>query len=135
MATTDYGIAKVIRHLNTGILLAKYQEFFTTKEDYNFYIESYKWRLDESEIVQAFSCRPIHSENYCGGTYGLEIYIEHPKNRLVDFKDIPHPDNLYCLTALLKGYRKLFNNIGVFPVSEEQVCIDDSGFITVWINK
>ena len=31
MASTDYGNAKVMRHINTGILLDKYQEFFHSK--------------------------------------------------------------------------------------------------------
>ena len=83
--------------------------------------------MDEPRIVQAYHLKPIHSESYCGSIYGAEIYIEHPKNRLVDFKDIPHPDNLYCLKAMLNGYEKLFHNIGAFPVSEEQVCIDEQG--------
>lgn len=36
---------------------------------------------------------------------------------------------------MLIGYSKLYNNVGSFPVKEEQVCIDDKGIVKVWLNK
>jgi hypothetical protein len=49
------------------------------------------------------------------------------KGRLSEFKDIPYPDNLYCMMAMLDGYKKLYEKIGKFYLSEEQVCIDEEG--------
>lgn len=42
---------------------------------------------------------------------------------------------MYCLTAMLIGYNKLFQHVGSFPVKEEQVCIDEKGQVRVWFNK
>ena len=36
---------------------------------------------------------------------------------------------------MLKGYRKLFEHTGQFPISEEQICIDELGCVQVWINR
>ena len=51
-----------------------------------------------------------------------------------DYKDIPYPDNLYCMMAMLNGYQKLSDKVGGFPVSERQVLIDENGEVRVWIN-
>jgi hypothetical protein len=63
------------------------------------------------------------------------VYIYHPKVRLSDFRDIPYPDSLYCMMAMLEGYRKIFDKIGKFYLAEEQVCIDHEGEIRVWVNS
>jgi hypothetical protein len=42
---------------------------------------------------------------------------------------------LYVLKAMLIGYGKLFKHVGSFPIREEQVCINDRGFVKVWFNK
>lgn len=62
---------------------------------------------------------PDINKKLCGSSYRATIYVESPKNRLSDFKDIPFPDNLYCISAMLQGYQKIYENIGnIFPVSE-----------------
>lgn len=42
---------------------------------------------------------------------------------------------MYVLKAMLTGYAKLFTNVGIFPVKEEQVCIDELGNVKVWLNS
>jgi len=36
---------------------------------------------------------------------------------------------------MLDGYSKLFNKIGRFNVTEEQVMIDENGEVRVWLNE
>lgn len=37
--------------------------------------------------------------------------------------------------AMLEGYRKLFNEVGRFYVSEDQTIIDERGEVRVWLNS
>lgn len=109
--------------------------FFASKEEFEDYLKSYIWRLEDDYIVKAYHLTPVTKKDYCSTLYQAEVYIRHPKNRLSDFKDIPHPDNLYCLTSMLRGYMKLFMESGRFPIYEEQVCIDETGEVSVWFNR
>lgn len=36
---------------------------------------------------------------------------------------------------MLKGYQKLYNHAGSFPIYEEQICIDETGMVKVWFNR
>lgn len=85
--------------------------------------------------MRAYHLDSKNANRYCSTTYNVSIYIEHPKNRLSDFSDIPFPDTMYCLRAMLIGYGKLYEHVGAFPVKEEQVCIDDAGNLKVWLNR
>lgn len=57
----------------------------------------------------------------------LNVYLEHCRSRLIEYEDIPYPDYLYCAMAMLDGYKKLYNKVGRFYVSEQQVMIDENG--------
>lgn len=122
--TLEYGRMRTLKNRHTEQLIDKYENIFLSYQDYESYIRSYEWRRNENFIVRAYHLVPKTSSRYCSSSYQVDIYIEHPKNRLSDFGDIPFPDTLYCLKAILTGYCKLYNNVGAFPVKEEQICID-----------
>ena len=37
--------------------------------------------------------------------------------------------------AMLKGFKKLYDHIGPFPICEEQICINEQGLVKVWLNR
>ena len=65
----------------------------------------------------------------------MTVFLEHVRGRLSEYKDIPLRDSLYCMLAMLDGYKKLFNQAGRFFISEDQIIIDDKGEVRVWINS
>ena len=131
----EYGKMRTLKNRNTDQLVDKYENAFISSRDYDDYVKSFEWRRHQNYIVRAFHIVTKNSSKYCSNTYHVDVYIEHPKNRLSDFSDIPFPDTLYCLRAMLTGYVKLYNNVGAFPVREQQVCIDEKGNVRVWLNK
>lgn len=39
------------------------------------------------------------------------------------------------MIAMLDGYKKLFNEVGRFYISEDQIIIDGEGEVRVWLNS
>lgn len=124
----------VVRNRVNGMLYDRYHLTFLTESDYQYYVESVKYRCNEENIVRAHYIVPRHKKQFCSTHYAADVYLEHCRARMSDYKDIPYPDNLYCMMAMLNGYQKLSDKVGGFPVSERQVLIDENGEVRVWIN-
>jgi hypothetical protein len=41
---------------------------------------------------------------------------------------------LYVLGEALEGYQLLYHHSGYFRVCDEQICVDRSGHVKVWVN-
>lgn len=77
-------------------------------------MELAKFRRDEENIVRVHYIIPHHRKEFCSTSYEADVYLEHCHARLSEYKDIPYPDNLYCMMAMLNGYEKLSGNFGGF---------------------
>jgi hypothetical protein len=130
------GNFKVLENQRTGELIDEYQLFWPSEEDFRFYLDSYYWRRQEYNILPSRFIVEQHSEQFCSRSYGAKVYIEHVPTRLSDVTDIPFPDNLYVVLAVLEGYQKLYENVHhYFPIAEDQICIDRDGVVKVWVNS
>lgn len=107
----------MVRNRINGILYDRYRLHFINEQDYKFYLESVKFRQNEPNIVRANYIVPQHRKEFCSVAYSADVYLEHCRARLSDYKDIPYPDNLYCMMAMLNGYESLYEKVGGFSVS------------------
>jgi hypothetical protein len=67
-------------------------------------MSSIEFRRDQEGIVRVLHYDPKVVKEFCGAEYVLDVYLEHCKARLDQFKDVPGPDSLYCSMAMLDGY-------------------------------
>jgi hypothetical protein len=98
-------------------------------------MNSVTFRRNEENIVRVKHYDPKVVRELCGADYVLDVYLEHCKARLDEFQDVPAPDSLYCAMAMLDGYEKLYRKVGRFYVDHNQVLIDESGKVRVWLNS
>lgn len=124
----------MLRNRISGTLLDKYHFDLPSNDDYRYYLDSLHWREDQPNIAQVHHFDTFMRKEFCASTYSITVYLHHIKGRLSEFKDIPCPDNLYCMLSMLSGYRRLYERVGRFYLAEEQVCVDEEGTVRVWLN-
>ena len=75
LTDSDFGFLKILKHKMTEFVVAKYELSFSSIKDFEYYLESYKWRLDEPYIVKTYYLNPKRDDSFCGKSYGGELYI------------------------------------------------------------
>lgn len=85
--------------------------------------------------MRALYYQPRVQKQFCSATYAVNVYLEHAQERLSGYRDIPLRDSLYCILAMLNGYKKLYEQVDGFEITEDQVIIDSQGEVRVWLNS
>lgn len=62
------------------------------------------------------------------------MYLEHIGLRLSNLEDLPVGEAVFVLLEALEGYAQLYEHSGYFRVREEQICVDRTGRVKVWVN-
>ena len=116
-------------------MLDEYTVHHNDEEDFNVYVDSFLYRLKNKNFVQTRYINENHTSGFCSQTYSSEVYTEHAIGRLSDYKDIPYPENIYVANVVLEGFHDLFEMVGYFEPTENQICVNDRYEMKVWLNS
>lgn len=124
-----------LRSKITGELVDAYYPSFISKKQYEDYRQHLQFRRNEPNIVRVLYYKPNVQKEFCSTVYGMSVYLQHVKGRLSEYQDIPLRESLYCMKSMLNGYKKLYDRVGRFYISDDQVIIDEHGEVRVWLNS
>lgn len=132
-----FGRVQTLRNRRTGALADEYQLSWATKGEYEYYLKSFYWRHirhNLTPVVAALHLVPVGQGAFCSERLAASVYLEHVSLRLCDIEEIPLADGLYVILEGLEGYQHLYQHAGYFRVEEDQVGLDRTGRVKVWVN-
>ena len=91
-------------------------------------------RHNLTPVVSSRHILPVSHAGWCSGRYAANVYLEHISLRLCDIDEIPLADALYVMMEALEGYQHLYQHAGYFRVEEDQIGLDRTGRVKVWVN-
>ena len=134
----DYNRAQTLRSRRTGALTDEYQVFWANRGEYEYYLKSYYWRHAKHNLTPVVASMHLHLPSQyllCSSGMVGTVYIEHISLRLSDIDELPLADGLYVMLEALEGYNYLYQHAGYFRIEEEQIGLDRTGRVKVWVNS
>lgn len=116
-----------------GMLAEKHMIPNDPKLDEDEEIDSYYYRYSTNDpLVKVYRAEYDDNNDMCSNHKNITVYTEYIPYRLADTRNLTHEQGLYVLSEALRGFNRLYQQLGAFAVDETLIGFNQEGRAKVW---